>query len=257
MVLYGAASAALAWLDQADSRQRAAGARVAGLRRQRHRRRLRGQGRRRLLLQLLDGRPRPPRGAGAADRSVRTRPRAVGGVLRPPLHRPAAVTGQQRRRPGAAGGLGDRRRHRPRVADRGRLCGPARLHRCRPGPGVRDRGAARRLPARPAGQAAAHRVAPQPGGARAAVARRRRSLRRSPHRQGVPGRGPRGGQVPQRRRSALSHQHERDLGAVAAAAADGGARRSGHRRRLWYGSTRLPPDGSRRASSPRSSRRCC
>ena len=57
--------------------------------------------------------------------------------------------------------------------------GAARLHRRRAGAGVRDRGAAGRLPAGPAGQAAAHRVAPQPGGARTAVARRRRGVLRA------------------------------------------------------------------------------
>ena len=159
---------------------------------------------------------------------------------------------------GAAGGLGDRRRHGARVADGGRLRGAARLHRRRAGARLRHRGAAGRLSARPAGQAAAHGVASQPGGARAALAPGRRGLLGSPHRQGVPGRGPRGGEVPRRVRPALSHQHERHRRAVAAAAADGGAGRSGHRRRALV---RQPGDCRRASHAGRvhlvRRRRCC
>ena len=52
--------------------------------------------------------------------------------------------------------------------------------------------------------------APQPGGARAPVARRRRVLRRSPHRQGVRRREARGREVRSRVVAALPHEHDGD-----------------------------------------------
>ena len=90
---------------------------------------------------------------------------------------------------------------------------------------VHDRRAAGDVSARPARPAAAHGHPAESGAARAHVARRRRSVHRPSHRQGVWRRGPRGGEVRARVAAAVSHQSEGDRRAVGAAAADGVSRR--------------------------------
>ena len=121
MVVYGAANAALAYLikpiiddvliAQGDLRFIAAAILVVYL----------AQGPRRLLLQLPDGRPRPSRRDGRAQPAVPPHARSVGGVLRAPRGRAAAVAHQQRRRPGAARRVGNDRRSGARVAGARRI----------------------------------------------------------------------------------------------------------------------------------------
>ena len=109
------------------------------------------------------------------------------------------------------------------------------------------------------GQAASQDDAPQPGRAGAPLARERRGVHRTPHRQGVRHRGARGGSLRAGSRTAVPSEHE----------GDGGARRrcrrswnswgaSAWRRRCGTGCARSTPRrrSSRPASSRRSSRRC-
>ena len=65
------------------------------------------EGHRLVRLVVPDGRRRPARRDGPAQRAVPPHPRPVGRVLRAGRDRPADVAHQQRRRPGAAGGVGD------------------------------------------------------------------------------------------------------------------------------------------------------
>ena len=135
--------------------------------------------------------------------------------------------------------------------------GAAVLLRRQAGARLHDRGAAGRLSARPPRQAGAHGDALEPGGAGAHVARRRRGVRRPPHRQGVRRRGARGQQVRAARRRSLYRTNMKVtrvlsilpplmelLGGVAIAGA------------LWYGSREIaqrPAHGGRvhARSSPR------
>ena len=210
MVVYGAASAALAYLikpiidDVLTSRSD-----LAFVDR-RDPRRVSAEGHRRVLFQLPDGRPRPSRGDGRAQSAVQPHARSVGGVFRAPHHRTAAVAHQQRRRAGPARGVRNDRRSRARVAGAGRLRGAAVLLRRQAGAGLHDRRAAGGLSAGPLRQESADRDALEPGSPRAHVACRHRGLHRSSHRQGVRRRAARSRQVRSRLVVAVPHQPEGD-----------------------------------------------
>ncbi len=115
--------------------------------------------------------------------------------------------------------VGDGGRPRARVARARRVGGLAVLLRRQARDGVHDGGAADRLSAGAPRQARAHRDALEPGGAGEHVARGGRGLHRPSHRQGLRRRGARGGEVREGVASALPDQpegHARPLGAAAA-----------------------------------------
>ncbi len=177
--------------------------------------------------------------------AVRAHPRPVGGVLRAAHHRPADVAHQQRRRPGAAGGVRDDRRPGARVAHAGRLCGLAVLLRRAAGARLPHRRAAHRLSAGPPRAARAQR--------RRGAARRRSSALSHVSAEAFTGHrivkafgaeGREAAKFARRLAGSLPHQHEGDRRAVAAAAADGVARRPRPwLARLWYGSREIAAGG--------------
>ena len=225
MLVYAAGSAGLAALVRPDSRQRARQSGSPRVHRMGARGRVPLEGHRLVRVVVLDGRCRAARRHRSAERAVSPHPRAVRRLLRPADHRAADVAHHQRRRPGAAGGVRDRRRPHARVARARRIRGadvlPGRAARHR----LHDGGAAPRLPAHPARAASAAHDQAQPGGARAALAHQRRGVLGTPHRQGVRDGGARIGKVRPGRLSAVQNEHESDRGALQPAAADGAARR--------------------------------
>ena len=189
------------------------------------RRALSPQGHRLVRLVLPDGRCRSARGHGPPERALPAHPRPVGRVLRASDDRPVDVTHQQRRRPGPAGGLGNGRRPRARVARRRRVRGVALLSGRAAHHRLPHRRAAGDLPADPARPAGSADDATKPGSAREPVAHQRRGVYRSPHRESVRHRGARSQQVQPRRLQSVPDEHEGDGGALEPAAADGGDRR--------------------------------
>ncbi len=186
MVVYAVGSAGLAVADQADLRQRAA---EPGAARARSRGPIVGV----YLLKGIGSYVSSYLMADVGQRVVMDLRNALyrhilgqsAGFFAQRRHRPADVAHQQRRRAGAAGGVGNRRRSRARDAGARRLRGAAVLDRRAAGARLHDRRAAHRLSAGPARPARAADDAAQPGGARAALAHQRRGVHRPPHRQGV------------------------------------------------------------------------
>ena len=102
------------------------------------------------------------------------------------------------------------------------------LPRPAPRAGLPDRRTDPRVSARAPRPARPPHCAAQPGSAGTYVARRRRNLRRPPHRQGVRRRRARDEPLPRRAAAPVSHEHARRARAVGDAARDGAARRHRH-----------------------------
>ena len=193
-----------------------------------HRRPLPAQGNGVVSLDVSDGGCRPAGGHGSAERALPPHPRSVGGILRAADDRTADVADQQRRRPGPAGRLGDRRRPGAGIARDHRLRGDPFLLRRVAGALLPDQRAADRVSAGPARAARPAIVTAQPGSARAALAHQRRGVRRPSHRQGLRHRSQGSGEVQPRRLPAVPHQHEGHRRGLDAAAAHGAHRRPRH-----------------------------
>ncbi len=164
--------------DQTDHRRCPAQPVVAAVRCGRHPHRLLLQGHRRLLLQLLDGRPRAPSGDAAAQRLVPPPARPVGRLLLTVDDGRAALANQQRRRSGPSCRRRNLWRPGARIAGAGGLCRPAGLLRYWSRLAVHDGRAAGDLPAGPLRQAPSHW---SPGGVRSGSSTCRMSLaKRSP-----------------------------------------------------------------------------
>ncbi len=146
-----------------------------------------------------------------------------------------------------------------RVARAGRLHRSPLLLRREAGDRLPDRRSAGHLPARSARATASQDDAPQPGRARAPLARERRGVHRTPHRQGVRHRGARGGSLRAGRPNGCIRANMKVTAALSALPPVmellGGF---GMAAALWYGVREIAPRrrSSRPASSRRSSRRC-
>ncbi len=152
----------------------------------RDRRRLPGQGRRRLSVGLLDDRRRPAGGArrpriGSSGTSSASRRRSSRGAPAASCCRASPATSPR----------SSRRSRRPSATCCARgwrssaTSDPAVLLRRAAGAGVSHQRAGHRLSARPPGAEGAAQHQAQPGAPRDALARRHRGVRRASHRQGV------------------------------------------------------------------------
>ena len=243
--------------DQADPRPDAVEPAAAHLHRLGPRRDVPAQGHRIVPVVVPDGRRRAARGDGSPQRALPPHPRPVGGLLRAANDRPADVANQQRRRPGAAGGLGDGRRPRARVARARLLHGADALLRRVADDLLPDQRADHRLSAGAARPARPAHDASQPGGARKLSHISAEAF--TGHRI-VKAFGTEAAEAAKfvaRGDTSVPHQHEGDGGACRPAAADGAARRLRDGRRAVVrqpGDRRGRADAS--ASSCRSSPRC-
>ena len=130
-----------------------------------------------------------------------------------------------------------------RIAGARRVCGDSHLVRLAPGDALPSRRPGAGLSA--GASRAAHQAhgAPQPGGAGTHVARRRRDIRRSPHRQGLRRGRARGDPLSRRAAPLVSHQHARRSGPVGDASVHGTARRhrDGRSPVVWQRADRRRP----------------